>query len=76
MYIPVDKCDNTSKLYVRKKENDTGNPKPALRDSLEVWDGEESGREVQEGGDIHVPNVDSCWCMAKVITQCCRVTIF
>ena len=28
--------------------------------NLEGWDGEEDGREVQEGGDICIPMTDSC----------------
>ena len=28
--------------------------------NLEGWDGEEDGREVQEGGDIYIPTADSC----------------
>ena len=32
-----------------------------LRNNPEVWAGEGSGRrEVQEGGDICIPTVDSC----------------
>ena len=29
-------------------------------DNLEGQDGEGSGRGIQEGGDICIPNVDSC----------------
>ena len=28
--------------------------------SLEGWDGEEDGREVQKGGDVWIPMADSC----------------
>ena len=28
--------------------------------SLEGWDGEGDGREVQDGGDIRIPITDSC----------------
>ena len=28
--------------------------------SLKVWDGKEGGREVQKGGDMHMPMADSC----------------
>ena len=28
--------------------------------NLEGWDGEEDGREVQEGGDLGMPMADSC----------------
>ena len=30
-----------------------------LCDNLDVWGGEEGGREVQEGGDIGMPMADS-----------------
>ena len=39
---------------------DTGNPKSLLCDNLEGWDGREVGGGVQEGGDICIPNADSC----------------
>ena len=45
-----------------------GKPKPVLCDNLEGWDGEEGGREDQEGGDVCTPNTDSCCCTAKIIT--------
>ena len=28
--------------------------------NLEGWSGEGDGREVQKGGDIHIPAADSC----------------
>ena len=31
-----------------------------LCDSLEGWDGVGGEREVQDGGDIHIPMADSC----------------
>ena len=34
--------------------------KQGLRINLEEWDGENDGREVQEGWDICIPMVDSC----------------
>ena len=34
--------------------------KQGLCINLEGWDGEEDGREVQEGGDIYIPMADSC----------------
>ena len=37
----------------------------SLCNNLEGWDGEGSGREGQEGGDICVPMTDSCGCMAE-----------
>ena len=39
--------------------------------NLEGWDEVESGKEIQEGGDVCVPMADSCWCMAE-ITQYCK----
>ena len=34
--------------------------KQGLCIKLEGWDGEEEGREAQEGGDICIPMADSC----------------
>ena len=31
-----------------------------LCDHLEGWDGEGGGREVQKGGDIYMPMIESC----------------
>ena len=36
------------------------NIKQRLCINLEGWDGEGDGREVQKGGDIHIPMADSC----------------
>ena len=36
------------------------NPKPVLCDYLEGWYGEGGGGEVQERGDICIPNADLC----------------
>ena len=47
---------------------DAGNPKLVLCDKLEGWNGEDGGREVQEGGDICIPMADSTQCMAETIT--------
>ena len=33
---------------------------PGVCDDLEGWDGMRVGKEVQEGGDIHIPMADSC----------------
>ena len=33
--------------------------------NLEGWNGEGSGKEIQEGGDICTPMADSCWCWAE-----------
>ena len=35
--------------------------KQGLCINLEGWDGEGDGRELQKGGDICIPMVDSCW---------------
>ena len=37
-------------------------------DGLEGWAGMGSGREVQEGGDIHILRADSHSCMAEINT--------
>ena len=34
---------------------DAGNSNPGFCDNLEGWDGVGSGREAQEGGEIHIP---------------------
>ena len=34
--------------------------KQGLCINLEEWDGEEDGREFQEGGNIYIPMADSC----------------
>ena len=34
--------------------------KPGLSNNLEGWNVEGSGKEVQEGGDICIPVVNSC----------------
>ena len=44
---------------------DAGNPKPMLCDNLGGCDGEGDEKQVQDGGNISIHNVDSCWCMAK-----------
>lgn len=41
---------------------------PMLGENLERWDGVRVGRVVQEGGDVCVPTMSSCWCMAETIT--------
>ena len=38
---------------------EAGNPKQALCDNLEGWDGVGGGREFQEEGDICTPVADS-----------------
>ena len=37
-----------------------GNSNPVLCDNLEGWNVARGGREVPDGGDIHIPMVDSC----------------
>ena len=39
-----------------------------LCDNTEGWDGVGGSREVQESGDICIPMVDSCSCMAETNT--------
>ena len=39
--------------------------KQGISINLEGWDGEEGGREIQEGGDICTPMADSCWCLTE-----------
>ena len=54
-YITIYKIDSQWEfaLWLRKL-------KQRLCINLEGWDGEGDGREVQEGGDICIPMVDSC----------------
>ena len=54
-YITVCKIDSQQEfaLWLRK-------PKQGLCITLEGWGGEGDGREVQQGGDICIPMVDSC----------------
>ena len=53
-YITVCKVDGPWDLLY-----DSGNSK-GLCNNLEGWDVKESRRDVQEGGDICIPVVDSC----------------
>ena len=54
-YITLCKIDSQweSAVWLRK-------PEQGLCDNLEGWDGEEDGREVQEGGDTKNQGTDSC----------------
>ena len=54
-YTPICKVDSQreSAEWLRKL-------KQGLCVSLEGWDGEGDGREVQKGGDICIPMADSC----------------
>ena len=45
-----------------------GSSNPVLCENLEVWDGVQGGKEVQEEGDICIPVADSCWCLAETNT--------
>ena len=55
IYITICKIDIQQEFaaWVRKL-------KQGLCINLEGWDGEEDGREVQEGGDICTPMADLC----------------
>ena len=54
-YITICKIDSQQEFSVWLREL-----KQELCDNLEGWDGEEGGREVQEGGDMGIPMADSC----------------
>ena len=57
--------------YVKQIANgnlldEAGNPNQVLCENLEGWDVEGGGREIQEGGDICRPMVNSCCCMTEI----------
>ena len=54
-YIAICKIDRLWEFAVCLRELKQG-----LCINLEGWDGEGDGREVQKGGDICTPMVDSC----------------
>ena len=54
-YITICKIDIQWEFTVRLREL-----KQRLCINLKGWDGEEDGREVQEGEDICIPMADSC----------------
>jgi len=54
-YITIGKIDSQWEFAVCLRELKQG-----LCNNPEGWDGEEDGREVQEGGDICMPMADSC----------------
>ena len=54
-YIIVCKIDSKVEFAVQHKEFN-----PVLWDNLEGWDGEGSGRGIQEGGHMCRPVADSC----------------
>ena len=55
IYITICKTDSQLEFSVRLRRLKQG-----LCINLEVWDGEGDGREVQKGGNICKPMVDSC----------------
>ena len=48
---------------------------PGLSDYLEGWKGMADVREIQEGGVVRIPIVDSCYVWQRP-TQYCKVIIF
>ena len=54
-YITICKIDSQWEFAVCHRELKQG-----LCINLDVWDGEEDGREVREGGDIYMSMVDLC----------------
>ena len=54
-YITLRKIDSQWEFAVCLRELKQG-----LCINLEEWDGEEDGREFQEGGNIYIPMADSC----------------
>ena len=54
-YITMCKIDSQWEFAVWHRKLKQG-----LCINLEVWGGEEDGREVQKGGDICIPMADSC----------------
>ena len=54
-YITMYKIDNQWEFAVCLRKLKQG-----LCINLEVWGGEEDGREVQKGGDKYIPMGDSC----------------
>ena len=54
-YITICKIDSQREFTVWLRELKQG-----LCNNLQGWDGEEDGREFQEGRDISIPMADSC----------------
>ena len=54
-YITIYKIDSQREFAVWLRKLKQG-----LCVNLEGWDGERDGREVQKGGDICIPIIDSC----------------
>ena len=59
-YIIICKIDSQREFAVWLKKLKQG-----LYISLEGWDGEGDGREVQKGGDICIPMVDLFWSLTE-----------
>ena len=55
IYITICKIDNQGEFAVYLRDLKQG-----LCTNLEGWDGEGDEREVQNGGDIHIPMANSC----------------
>ena len=54
-YITICKIDNQQEFVVQLRKLKQG-----LCINLEGWDRAVDGRDVQKGGDIHIPMADSC----------------
>ena len=54
-YITICKIDNQQEFVVQLRKLKQG-----LCINLEGWDRAGDGRDVQKGGDIHIPMADSC----------------
>ena len=54
-YITICKIDSQWEFAVRLRKLKQG-----LCINIEGWDGVGDGREVQKGGNIHIPMADSC----------------
>ena len=54
-YINVCKIDSQWEFAVWLRK-----PRQGLCINLEEWDAEGDGREIQNGGDVCIPMVDSC----------------
>ena len=63
IYITICKIDSQRAFALWLRELKLG-----LCKNLEGCNGNEDGKEVQEGGDICIPMADSCWCLAQTNT--------
>ena len=59
-YITIGKIDSQWEFAVWLRKLKYG-----LCIDLEGWDEEGDGRKLQEGGDMCIPMVDSCWGLAE-----------